>query len=221
MTPLYLSRLLIDPADPAARRDLGDIYELHRTVMSGFPERLSDDERVLFRLDEDRAGRPSLLVQSRNAPDWGRLPPGWLAADPFDPAPNPAVKRVEPALERGRVLRFRLRANPTVKLRRDDRLSNRVPLATAAQQADWLARQAARHGFELLRVDLAGSQVDASSSQADNGRRAAKASPLKVVAVTYEGLLRVTDGERLAAAVASGIGPAKAFGCGLLSLAPG
>ncbi|MEM0963873.1 MAG: type I-E CRISPR-associated protein Cas6/Cse3/CasE, partial [Bacteroidota bacterium] len=39
------------------------------------------------------------------------------------------------------------------------------------------------------------------------------------VGVRFDGELRVIDPDRLAVAVASGIGPAKAFGFGLLSLA--
>jgi CRISPR system Cascade subunit CasE len=37
--------------------------------------------------------------------------------------------------------------------------------------------------------------------------------------VDFEGILEVTDPEEFAAAVTAGIGPAKAFGFGLLSVA--
>lgn len=39
-------------------------------------------------------------------------------------------------------------------------------------------------------------------------------------AVLFEGRLRVTDADLFRAALASGIGPAKAYGFGLLSIAP-
>ena len=39
-------------------------------------------------------------------------------------------------------------------------------------------------------------------------------------AVVFEGILKVTDAELFRSALASGIGPAKAYGCGLLTLAP-
>ena len=45
-------------------------------------------------------------------------------------------------------------------------------------------------------------------------------SRLTFEGVTFEGVLEVTDPERFAATVRSGIGPAKAYGYGLLSLAP-
>jgi len=39
--------------------------------------------------------------------------------------------------------------------------------------------------------------------------------------VQFNGRLQITDAARFITAVQTGIGPAKAFGCGLLSLAPG
>ena len=38
----------------------------------------------------------------------------------------------------------------------------------------------------------------------------------KLVTATFEGVLHVRDPDRLAALLENGIGPAKAFGCGLL-----
>jgi CRISPR-associated protein Cas6/Cse3/CasE subtype I-E len=39
--------------------------------------------------------------------------------------------------------------------------------------------------------------------------------------VQFDGYLQVIDPDKLLTALRQGIGPAKAFGCGLLSLAPG
>jgi CRISPR system Cascade subunit CasE len=36
------------------------------------------------------------------------------------------------------------------------------------------------------------------------------------VPVTFEGLLRVTDGNAFVSLLKNGLGPAKAFGCGLM-----
>ena len=43
---------------------------------------------------------------------------------------------------------------------------------------------------------------------------------MTIEAVRFEGTLIVNDPTVLVSAVRSGIGPGKAFGCGLLSLAP-
>lgn len=35
---LYLSRLILDTHHARARRDAGDVYQLHRTVLGAFPQ---------------------------------------------------------------------------------------------------------------------------------------------------------------------------------------
>lgn len=216
MSTLYLSRLVLNPASRQVRRDLADPYELHRTVMRAFAGR-REVAGVLHRLETTTDDRLVLLVQSAEAPDWSALAVGdyLLPDDPAAALDNPAVKPFDPAPAVGRVLRFRLRANPTVKKKRDGRLSNRVPLLRAEEQEAWLARQADRHGFALLRLALADEQTE-------RGRVASQgpAQTMQVFSVQFDGLLRVTDETRLAAALREGIGPARAFGCGLLSVAP-
>jgi CRISPR system Cascade subunit CasE len=44
--------------------------------------------------------------------------------------------------------------------------------------------------------------------------------PVVLHTATFEGLLQVTDVQLLAERLLGGIGPAKAYGCGLLTLAP-
>ncbi len=65
--------------------------------------------RILFRLD--RPAKPRLLVLSPHEPDWPR------AFRDFSEvlAGEPRFKPFEPVLSAGQVLRFFLRANPTVK----------------------------------------------------------------------------------------------------------
>lgn len=45
-------------------------------------------------------------------------------------------------------------------------------------------------------------------------------APVTLTRVTYNGILQVTDPAALRRALTGGIGPAKAYGCGLLTLAP-
>ncbi len=216
---MILSRLMLNPANRLVHRDLGNIYELHRTVMSGFPEQLPKGERVLFRLDEGRDGSLMLLVQSQTAPKWSDLAGGYLLpADPFSGLDNPAVKavRLEPAA--GQVLNFRLRANPTVKKARrgDDgerKNSNRVPLVKEDDQIAWLQAKAARCGFRLL-------QVAVSSHSKERGWPEKDKPPLTLFSVRFDGRLQITDAGAFQTALMKGIGSAKGFGCGLLSVAP-
>ncbi|MGE5508490.1 MAG: type I-E CRISPR-associated protein Cas6/Cse3/CasE [Chitinophagales bacterium] len=223
---MYLSLLCLNPASAAVQRDLRDVAELHRTVLSAFPNLNAAEVGarnslgVLHRLEFERStGRILLYVQSLTVPDWSGLPDGYLLQEAE--IPNPAVKSVAEAydcLKSGQVLRFKLRANPTRKIdtksgpdgtRRNGR---RVPVSGTAAQVEWLARKAADHGFEILNVSVAAS---GSAELARSHRRGCTFQ-----GVVFEGSLAVRDPERFRDVLAKGLGSGKAFGFGLLSVAP-
>jgi CRISPR system Cascade subunit CasE len=237
---MYLSRLILDPRSRQVRRDLADCQQLHRTVMSAFPQAPEGKDvrarfGVLHRIEVGReSGDVALLVQSQERPDWGRLPSGYL----LEAADNPACKPLSQLYEgigQGARLLFRLRANPSRKIDTktgpDGRRRNgkRVEYRLEADQLAWLKRRGEQQdGFELLSVRLAPGVADVSTAPGKvlGGRRAgsdvasAQAERLTFGAVVFEGRLRVTDKERFLAALANGIGPGKAYGLGLLSVAP-
>src|SRR5690349_15359059 len=111
---MILSRLFLNSRSREVRRDLADCQEMHRTVMSGLPQVNSSAARselaVLFRVEESPVtGLPALLVQSRDRPDWSRLPENYLAATPG--GQNPESKDLTVAWAQLRVgmrLNFRL-----------------------------------------------------------------------------------------------------------------
>ncbi len=217
---MYLSRLLLNPRSRQVQREARDPYQQHRTVMSGFPETLPDEERVLYRLDiQPRTGQMALLVQSQTGPDWGELAATeyLLPPDPFYDLPNPAVKAVDLSFQTGQILGFRLRANPVKRLFKDIPDKNlkkgqRIGLFEEADQLAWLQRKADDHGFGVGHVHIVDEGFHGGKTRDDR--------KLKFFAVRFEGHLRVTDPDAFLEAVKQGIGPAKAFGCGLLSLAP-
>lgn len=256
---MYLSRLILNPRHRAVQRDLANCHELHRTVMSGFPNVAANGDaraqlRVLYRLDTDtRTGQPTLLVQSAIRPSWDHLADGYLLTTGF---PNPDCKPIGPIYDRLRnnmTLAFRLRANPTKRVSehapnvRPDQIGKRVELRSEQEQLDWLARKGESCGFRLRAVRTTASPT---TPQPPRQRERAAAifgqeAPQQVVvpdirtvpggkiigrqpqgrrmtfaAVTFEGVLEITDVDRFRAALVEGIGPAKAYGFGLLSIAP-
>jgi len=88
----------------------------------------------------------------------------------------------------------------------------------------WLSRKAAQHGFELINVRIATGVPNtvAHSHRKIVGMRAHMSGRNAVTLATslFEGELRITDAERFRKALFGGIGPARAYGCGLLSVAP-
>lgn len=226
---LYTSLLIPSPRSSHARADLRNYYELHRTLSHAFPElpqpTLTDATtqqaadtaregvRCLFRLDETKQHGQVILVQSRVAPDWERLVTersGYLIA-------MPQVKEWEPKLSEGARLTFRLRANPTVK-----REGKRLPLLKEEEQLQWLARQAQSHGFLLPSlVTKQGGELPQAhlAVEPPQQHRTAGGKTTTHHAVLFEGVLTVTDPVLFAEALAAGIGAAKGFGFGLLSVA--
>tara|TARA_R110002072_G_scaffold302354_1_gene484879 strand:- start:57960 stop:58598 length:639 start_codon:yes stop_codon:yes gene_type:complete len=210
---MFLSSLILNPRSKAARRDMHDVYEMHRTLMSALPGK--DDGGaglMLWRLDTDRrSGISRVLVQSEKSPDWGKVTtssPDYLATDcPEGILPMQTKPLPELHFQNGQLLVFRLRANPTVK-----REGKRHGLLTEDEQTAWLNRKAESHGFRLASLTVTPEQAAESSN--GNGRR------LKFVSALFEGRLIVTQPEDFRVkTLASGIGSAKAFGFGLLSVA--
>lgn len=226
---MYLSRLMLNPKSRAVLRDLADSQELHRTVMSAFPpiDQPGDGARerfgVLHRLELDhRRAHLILYVQSLEPPDWSGLPSDYLLSAPG--LENPATKSVAGAyrsLEPGAVLSFRLKANPTRKIDKKNQKDGprwhgkRVELRQEEDQVAWLKRKGEQGGFQVLSVRVGGLSKERSK------RRGSGVPPLTLAGVLFEGHLRITDQEQfLSYSLLRGIGPGKAYGLGLLSLAP-
>jgi CRISPR system Cascade subunit CasE len=189
----------------------GNPYELHRRIWRLFPSepgetrRDADGQRAgfLFRVEENRPGRPArALVQSRRTPQPAEGI--WLVATrEFDPQPST-----------GQRLAFLLTANP-IKNVKDQQLEHkpgkrrdtcRVPLIREEEQRAWLARKL--EGAAQIEA------VTVLPHQPTFFRRGNRAG--KLVTVTFEGVLRVDDPVALVNRLLNGIGPAKAFGCGLM-----
>jgi len=219
---MYLSSIPVETGNDPTRPRPGRVwvsnpYRIHQRLCMAF-DHIEGEERVLFRVEgpvATRQGmRPRILVQSLNQPDWDsafRNAPFLVAgADAQCPTGEIAYKPYEPHFEAGDRCRYLLHANPTVK--KDGR---RHGIVDRAGQLDWLKRKAAAGGFACEQVEVESQrwQYSRRSWQRDLNRHVH-------FAVTFSGILRVTDSEKFAEAVAAGIGPAKAYGFGLLSVAP-
>lgn len=209
---MYLSRLTLNPRNKAVRREVTSPYELHRTLMRAI-DHAPDEERLLFRIEPERGlGGPKVLVQTRLVePQWAPL----LANTYLLRADGPT--RFQPTLDAGVKMRFRLTSNPVKKVE-----GKRIPLLHSHHDNpsmktywDWLQRQSERHGFRVL---------DAHDAPFRTGRRendTKRYSKTKIphFGVRFDGVLEVVDPVALSRAIEHGIGPAKAFGFGLLSVA--
>ena len=217
---MYLSRLILNPRSRRVQREIGEPYQMHRSLMRAFADDLAEgDERVLYRLEQPaRGGALSLLVQSWTLPDWSWLaePGGRGYLLPVG-EPNPAVKSFDPKLAPGQVLAFRLRANPTVK-RTVEGKKKRLALYAEGAQIEWLQRKAEQGGFRVLSARSTNEPDAGGWAGWQEGRHGGR-HKLKLFAVRFDGTLQVADPGRLREAVRRGIGSGKGLGFGLLSLA--
>jgi len=197
---MILSRLRLNDSR-RARLWASNPYRVHQRLMMA----CEGDPRVLFRVEDDaqdsrRAETLLILVQTSLAPDWHTA----FGAFPVL-AHEPEWKRFEPNLQPGTSYRFRLLANPVVC-----RNGQRLGLLREAEQRAWLDGKLGAAGAEVLSVEVRDCGL----------RRSRKGDTVQThQSVRFEGGLHCRDPERLLNAIRRGIGPAKGYGYGLLSLA--
>lgn len=213
---MFLTRLDINPARREARTLLASPQRMHAAVLAAFPDghaTPTTQARVLWRLD-DANHDVVLYVVSPTPPDLthlvetvGRPTYGWETRDY-----RPLLDKIAA----GDRWAFRLRANPVHNARRADgtQRGQRVAHVTVKQKAAWFLRQAEHNGFSLPGTE---PDIVVRSQQTVRFTRGPRTVTLSTA--IFEGQLHIEDPERLRAALITGIGPAKGYGCGLLTLA--
>jgi CRISPR system Cascade subunit CasE len=200
---MYLSQLNLKRMDRGAIRALADVYRLHQLVMKGFAA-YSNTDRVLYRAEpEERNELVTILVQSLQAPDWGCF------VDENRGVATAKVKEFSTAFKAGDTYRFRLRANPVVT-----RDSKRHGLIRDESLLEWLGKKEKKIGVRFCSMSV----IDEGYVTGTKGSQE-KQHRMSIKVARFEGALEVVDPAVFGETFLSGIGPAKAFGCGLLSLA--
>lgn len=227
---MYLTRMPLNAARGETRRLLASPYRLHAAVEAAFPPSMDgpdDGGRILWRLDR-RSDEPRafwLYIVSPERPDLTHVveQAGWPMHERLWETKDyaPLLDRIE----NGQRWEFRLKANPVRKVRED---KGRMPdkrvvgtiqgHVTVDQQIDWLASRAEAHGFELLLDGNGRPAVVVSQRNRETFMRGSNEVTLSTA--MYDGALTVTDADRMRATLCQGIGRAKGFGCGLLTVAP-
>jgi CRISPR system Cascade subunit CasE len=198
---MYLSKIMIRGA--ACRNP----YEIHRELWRLFPEDAEASRDFLFRVGQSERNRAEILMQSMREPEISS-----------NAAQILACKEYPLSLKAGQRLRFLLVANPIKTI--SDELGRinadgepkkcRVPLVREDDQRGWIERKLLNAAsLESLVIDPA-FPLRFKKGKED---RAGKIQP-----ISFQGVLKVEDAGDMMGLVRNGIGPAKAFGCGLLSL---
>lgn len=212
---MYLTQLEINPLRRQARRLLANPQVMHAVIMRiCSPE---NGERVLWRIDDTDAGVFLYLV-SPQPPKIADLNAeiGW----PRKEAKTVSYVGLLDSLREGDCYAFRLTANPVHTVTIAGR-KKRYGHVTVQQQKEWFLRKAEIAGFTVRKIS-----ADADEEIPDfivHGRKIQtfqrQGKALTINTASFSGTLCVVDPVLLRKALVEGIGPAKAYGCGLLTLA--
>ena len=210
----HLAQLRLNGRSGAVHHDLGDAGRLHRRVQSMFPDTTPrTGTSTLYRLEREPSG-PVLLVQSMIPVNSKALPAGYTTGvDHRDLAPLFAW------IANGLTLRYRIDANPIKAPRAADsrERGRRVPLLGEEAVAWWERKAAAAGLLAQLILDTPQQPLlaDRGTDGDDKPQRRARLGMVR-----FEGVATVTDPDALRTSLTHGIGQGRAFGAGLLSIAP-
>lgn len=230
---MYLTRFRFNTARDGARRLLSSPQSMHAAVLSAFAEPPTSvgGPRVLWRVDHNSATDVQLYMSSPDRPDlthlveqagWPTIDDGWETRD---------YGAFLARLTNGAVWDFRLTANPIHYARRnDDEPTKRTAHLTWRHQKAWLIKYQEKAGFAVMEKPIeqrAFSEGDEHELIVHSGRRLSftkrtspsPARPVTLSTVTYDGRLRITNAVILRRALTAGLGKARAYGCGLMTLA--
>ena len=211
---MFLSQFLLDLKNRQVQNELQNRYELHRTLTAQFPDLKREDIGLLYRIElpenpQDPAIK--LLVQTQAKPCWDGL---WLKGMMLEP---PQVKTFTINSNPGDIFYFRVLTNPTIrKTQPGEEKGKRVGLYDSFEQEEWFERKAEFGGFDIMALRLKDLGLVDSLKQTSE-----RTYTIKHLMVLFEGSLRIMDPDRFQTTLIKGIGSAKAFGFGLLSLAKG
>ena len=206
---LHLTQILVSYEDAVRLLKIRDTYDWHQRVWQAFGGRDGQSRDFIIRVDRKEEAYRVLII-STSIP----VKPDWCPTNCF------GTKLIQDDFFAHPQYRFTLLANPTKKLRVDNadgsrkKNGRRVPLTKRDDLVAWLERKAAVGGFTINPDSLRTISRGREFFHKD------RASHGTLTAVEFQGELTVTSPAQLRATVAAGIGSAKAFGFGLLVLAP-
>ncbi len=218
---MFLTQMPLNPQRRTTRELVSSPQRMHAAVLSGFLPGTAERERVLWRLDESDRHTLNLFIVSATEPSleamveqagW-QTQPVWRSAD---------YRRFLERLEGGQRWVFRLRANPVISVRpANGGRGQRVPLARVTEQEAWLLERAPRLGFTVVEGDQGRPNLQVSDRRRDAFRRGwgPDARTVTLATARFDGVLEVSDPSALRSTLVQGVGSAKGYGCGLMTLA--
>lgn len=209
-----LTSIPLNPLRRGAQKLLTNPQALHAATAACLPE-TQEPGRILWRL-ERKTHQVDLLMQAPEAPSLGHIieQAGW----PDSPTGQGRSADLAPLLERlaqGQRWVFRTTLNPVTSISRPGQRGTVTAHTTPAHQLAWfLGRADGSRGFSCSEMDV---QLDGHEQL--RFRKGDGTRPVTLHTVTFQGILTVTDTDQLRQLLTGGMGRARAYGCGLITLA--
>lgn len=209
---IYLSRIQIDTKNRRKIKSLTNVEAYHSWVEQSFPDEIKNGirKRHLWRVDT-LGDRKYLLIVSEDKPNLVELSrygvSGTAATKEYLPFIN--------SIKEGQKLRFRLVANPVLRIGSGNGGRERTyPHITIQQQKDWLLKRSEKAGFKLKDIDFDIKSREFVPLYHKGNRR------VRLSRVAFEGILEVVDLETFRKTLICGLGREKAYGMGMLTVIP-
>lgn len=229
---MYISRLPLNAVRRDAVQLISSPYRMHAAVERAFPpgppgDVKGDEGRILWRIDARDGGRSVwLYVVSPRRPDFTHIceQAGWPTLRGWE------TKDYAPVIDHlreGQLWQFRLKANPVRRVACDrGRRENPGVVGTLQghvterQQIDWLLARCAARGFGVLTDEGGQPMLRVARRSKETFSHGAGKGKVTLSTCVFDGVLEVEDAMEFRQTLCWGMGRAKGFGCGLLTVAP-
>ena len=203
---MVLSRIALDITKRTTMLALQNPEMFHGAIEQAFEPRSG---RTLWRIDMLR-GQYYILLLSETIPKLDALIKQFgTAAEAESRSYDTLLNRIE----NGSVWQFRLCANPTYSKPNASGRGSVCAHKTVEHQRQWLKEQSQKHGFSVTDDAFTVVKNQWYSFGKSTGDK------VKLLSVTYEGQLTITDSHAFCETLTHGLGRAKAYGMGLLTIA--
>lgn len=208
---MFLSRIQFDTKSKDILKYLSYASKIHGIVESCFPKiyKKNDARRHLWRIDYLN-GKLFLLMVSPEKPEF----PDHLNVIGCFAAETKNYDSFLQHLATGQQWHFRLTANPTIKVSTVQNPKGKIfNECTREQQLSWLLARCVKHGFLTDGENCVIKNVHWIKFTKREGNY------VRFQAVTFEGILTISDVALFRGLLIGGIGREKAYGMGLLTVA--
>jgi CRISPR system Cascade subunit CasE len=196
---MFYTRILLAPKHLALRGDLANAYQRHRRIESLFPECKRSEAGVLFRWEQS-----TIFVQSELEPRFDLWPRNYALEI------QTKTINLSPLLRSGQQIKFRLLADANKQSTRTEDSKSRRFGRKREEMPEWLAGRLTEVA-EIVEVAVRWDSPLHITRQAQSWM---------VYPTDFAGELRLLDPPKFLEVASRGFGRSRAYGCGLMQIAP-